>query len=119
MREEDDSFDLEDEKSVEEIAQLHRTVQNLFEEEESLLNFHMSVIQQNAELLTEEGKLLQEVQSDSVVDYDIDNYASKLGTILDRKSDMINDLKKKLSSFRQQLQREEELSKKVVALPGY
>jgi len=119
LREEDDSFDLEDEKSVEEIAQLHRTVQNLFEEEESLLNFHMSVIQQNAELLTEEGKLLQEVQSDSVVDYDIDNYASKLGTILDRKSDMINDLKKKLSSFRQQLQREEELSKKVVALPGY
>lgn len=115
----DDLFDSEDEKSVEEIAQLHRTVQTLFEEEESLLNLHMSVIQENAELLTEEGKLLQGVQSDAVVDYDIDNYASQLGTILDRKSYLINRLKEKLGSFRTQLQREEELSKKVVSLPGY
>ena len=115
----DDLFDSEDEQSVEEIAQLHRTVQTLFEEEESLLNLHMSVIQENAELLTEEGKLLQGVQSDAVVDYDIDNYASQLGTILDRKSYLINRLKEKLGSFRTQLQREEELSKKVVSLPGY
>jgi kinesin family protein 2/24 len=115
----DDLFDSEDEKSVEEIAQLHRTVQTLFEEEESLLNLHMSVIQENAELLTEEGKLLQGVQSDAVVDYDIDNYASQLGSILDRKSYLINRLKEKLGSFRTQLQREEELSKKVVSLPGY
>ena len=34
-----------DEIDAEEVAQFHRTVQNLFEEEESLLNFHMSVIQ--------------------------------------------------------------------------
>lgn len=32
----------------------HQTVQDLFEEEEDLLNMHMSVIQENAELLTEE-----------------------------------------------------------------
>ncbi len=115
----DDLFESDEEKSVEEIAQLHRTVQTLFEEEESLLNLHMSVIQENAELLTEEGKLLQGVQSDAVVDYDIDNYASQLGSILDRKSYLINQLKEKLSSFRTQLQREEELSKKVVSLPGY
>lgn len=115
----DDLFESDEEESVEEIAQLHRSVQTLFEEEESLLNLHMTVIQENAELLTEEGKLLQGVQSDAVVDYDIDNYASQLGSILDRKSYLINCLKEKLSSFRTQLQREEELSKKVVSLPGY
>ena len=38
-------YDSEEEREVEEIAQLHRTVQTLFEEEESLLNLHMSVIQ--------------------------------------------------------------------------
>jgi len=108
-----------DEINAEEVAQFHRTVQNLFEEEESLLNFHMSVIQENAELLTEEGKLLQGVQSDAVIDYDIDTYASRLGTILDRKTYLIAKLKDKLSSFRAQLQQEEELSKKVSALPGY
>lgn len=46
----------------EEVAALHRTVQNLFEEEEALLNMHMNVIQENAELLTEEGQLLQNIQ---------------------------------------------------------
>ena len=38
-------------------------------EEEALLNLHMNIIQENAELLTEEGRLLQEIQSD---DHDID-----------------------------------------------
>jgi kinesin family protein 2/24 len=77
----------------------------------------MSVIQENAELLTEEGKLLQGVQSDSVIDYDIDGYAHRLGSILDRKTYLISCLKEKLGAFRTQLQQEEELSKKVVSLP--
>lgn len=136
-----------DERNAKELAQFHRTVQSLFEEEENLLNFHMSVIQvmpyvsgymsdtivllisslthtlfyipfylkfqENAELLTEEGKLLQGVQCDGVIDYDIDTYASRLGTILDRKTYLIAMLKEKLGSFRAQLQQEEELSKKV------
>jgi len=69
--------------------------------------------------LTEEGKLLQSVQSEAVADYDIDDYASRLGTILDRKSYLITCLKDKLVSFRGQLQKEEELSSKIVSLPGY
>jgi kinesin family protein 2/24 len=31
----------------------------------------MNVIQENAELLTEEGRLLQQIQGEDVVDYDI------------------------------------------------
>ena len=108
-------YSSEDEDDVE----FRRTVQNLFEEEENLLNLHMSVIQENAELLTEEGKLLQGVQNDHVEDYDIDAYASRLGSILDRKTYLINQLKEKLGSFRMQLQQEEELSRKVSALQGY
>ena len=34
-----------EEKTTDEVAQFHRTVQTLFEEEETLLNLHMSVIQ--------------------------------------------------------------------------
>lgn len=78
-----------------------------------------SYLKENAELLTEEGKLLQGVQTETVQDYDIDAYASRLGTILDRKTLLINQLKDKLGSFRTQLKREEELSRKVVSLPGY
>jgi kinesin family protein 2/24 len=46
-------------------------VEGLFAEEEALLNLHMNVIQENAELLTEEGRLLQQIQGEDVVDYDI------------------------------------------------
>lgn len=76
--------------------------------------------QENAELLTEEGKLLQGVQGDDdMVDYDIDNYASHLGRILDRKMYLICLLKGKVASFRKQLQQQEDISTKIESLPGY
>jgi len=37
-------------------------VETLFEEEEQLLALHMQSIQENAKLLTEEGRLLQSIQ---------------------------------------------------------
>lgn len=35
--------------------------------------------------MTEEGRLLQQIQGDDVIDYDIDAYATRLSEILDRK----------------------------------
>ena len=87
-----------------------RTVEGLFEEEESLLNLHMSVIQENAELLTEEGRLLQQIQGEDVQDYDIDAYASRLDSILRHKMELITVLQGKLSAFRDHLRREEKVS---------
>jgi len=101
------------------LAELNETVQSLFEEEESLLNLHMSVIQENADLLTEEGRLLQSVQGEDLVDYNIDQYASQLCNILDRKTHLISLLRDKLNTFRQSLRREEELSRKVGYLAEY
>ncbi len=103
--EEDEDYLLEDED--EEVHAFHRTVQNLFEEEEDLLNLHMSVIQENAELLTEEGRLLQQIQGEN---NDIDAYAARLDQILKRKQELIGILKEKLDNFRRALQREESYS---------
>ena len=64
----------------------------------------MNIIQENAELLTEEGRLLQQIQSD---DGDIDAYAARLENILDRKQELITILRGKLSAFRKQLIKEE------------
>jgi hypothetical protein len=101
------------------IVELHRTVQSLFEEEEALLNLHMNVIQENAELLTEEGRLLQQIQGDNIVDYDIDMYAARLSTILERKMSIMTMLKARLNTFRQHLEDEESVSKKVSHMPLY
>lgn len=108
----EDLYNSTEEEGLDDYSHLHHEAETLFEEEESLLNLHMSVIQENAELLTEEGKLLQSVQSEDVMDYDIDNYAHRLGSILERKSYLISCLREKLSLFRTQLEREEEV-------PGY
>ena len=82
----------EEGKNTGDLATFHRTVENLFEEEEALINLHMSVIQENAELLTEEGRLLQRIQGENVVDYDIDAYAERLDQILERKMSLISIL---------------------------
>lgn len=89
---------------------LSRTIEGLFEEEEALLNMHMSVIQENAELLTEEGRLLQQIQGDDVQDYDIDAYADRLDEILQRKQALIDVLRDKLAAFKAHLRREEKVS---------
>lgn len=89
------------------LSKLDQAVKELFEEEENLLNLHMKSIHENAELLTEEGALLQSVQGE---DYDIDLYATRLGEILDRKMVLVHSLRDKLGSFRALLKKEEELS---------
>ena len=92
---------------------------DLFEEEEMLLNIHMNVIQENAELLTEEGRLLQQIQGDDVIDYDIEAYAKRLDEILQRKQQLIELLQRRVKSFRKHLQREEKISRGVQKMPAY
>ena len=99
------------------VAELHKTVDQIFEEEEQLLNLHMSTIQESAELLTEEGKLLQEVQGHE--DYEIDEYASQLEAILNRKTALVEQLSAKLKAFRKSLAKEELLSRQVSNMPAY
>ena len=106
----EDEYSEEDfsEESSQKITELDETVQHLYDEQEKLLNLHMNIIHENAELLMEENKLLADVQGD---DYDVDEYALRLSKIIDRRFEMVNDLKDKLCSFKEQLKKEEELSK--------
>ena len=88
------------------------------EEEEALLNYHMNVIQENAELLTEEGNLLQRIQQQQeeaeeaagaaagegvmpLSDYHLDAYTVRLEEILARKLELIGGLRDQLRGFRE------------------
>jgi kinesin family protein 2/24 len=102
----DDDDDDDDENAM--TDEFHQTVEHIFEEEEELLNLHMNIIQENAELLTEEGRLLQQIQGD---EDDIDAYAKRLDAILNRKQVLITHLRDKLSHFVASLKEEETLSK--------
>ena len=108
----DELMDTTDEQTLElneskKQTEIDETVKKLFEEEEQLLNLHMQSIHENAELLTEEGGLLQMVQGE---DYDIDHYAKRLGEILERKTFLIHSVRERLCSFTTLLKKEEELA---------
>ena len=63
--------------------------------------------------------MLQQVQGDDVVDYDIDEYAARLDQILERKAQRTEQLRRQLASFRRMLQHEEAASRRVQAMPSY
>jgi kinesin family protein 2/24 len=98
----------EDEQGIVD-GEAHQVVQELFAQEEQLLSLHMQAIQQNAEYITEENKLMEAVQGE---DYDMDAYALRLAEILQHKTEMILSLRGRLEPFRELLSREEELAKK-------
>lgn len=100
-------------------AELRRTVQTLFEQEEEILNLHMSNIQENADLLTQEGKMLQIVQKENVTEAEMEEYVAELEKILDRKEDLILAHQMKLEEFQNELSKEEKLSKNVGSLTQY
>ncbi len=79
-------------------TEFDQVVQQLFDEEEQLLSLHMQSIQQNAEYITEENKLLESVQSESV---DVDDYALRLAEILQHKTEMIQAVRGRLEPFRE------------------
>ena len=96
-----------DEEVEEQVSEIDRLT-ILFEEEENLLNLHMQSIHENAELLTEEGALLQSVsQGGGGEDCNFDLYASRLGDILDRKTDVLVELRGRLGLYRDLLRKEE------------
>uniref|UniRef100_K3WQ89 Kinesin motor domain-containing protein n=1 Tax=Globisporangium ultimum (strain ATCC 200006 / CBS 805.95 / DAOM BR144) TaxID=431595 RepID=K3WQ89_GLOUD len=74
---------------------------------------------ESAELLTEEGQLLAEIQGDNVVDYDIDKYITRLDEILTQKAQSTARLRKQLSAFRKRCEEEESASKRVNQVPTY
>lgn len=93
--------------------ELRKTMDSLMDQEDEILSLHMKTIHENAELLSEEGKLLQDIQSAHVKSTDIDEYMDALCIVLDRKEDMIINLQEKLSLYRSDLLKEKDLSARV------
>lgn len=72
LYEEEDAVEDIYDASKEDEEELRRTVQGVFELEEALLSQHMSNIQENAEMLTQEGKLLQSIQAGGMSEDEMD-----------------------------------------------
>ena len=98
----------------EEEAEMRRTVQVLFELEESLLDQHITNIKENAEMLRQEDNLLQTIeQVDEPTDDEMDNYAIQLAEFLDRKEELIMSLQSKLDEYKMYSAREQQLAEEM------
>ncbi|CCI43403.1 unnamed protein product [Albugo candida] len=93
---------MDDEAAVSENT--HGVVQTLYQEQESVLNAHMSAIQESAELLTEEGALLADMQAANVAECEIVKYTNRLDEILLQKNKTIENLRERLEIFRRRFQ---------------
>ena len=92
---------------------LRQTVASIVEQEESILNMHMSNIQENADLLTREGEMLAKVQRPDRTPFDAESYATALEAILEQKEDMILSLRKEMEVYKGNCRKEQELSKEM------
>jgi hypothetical protein len=68
-----------------------------------LLHYSSFIFREDANLLTEEGKMLQDVQRDDMVQVDMDDYISRLHSILDRKTHLITMLQDRIENARSRL----------------
>jgi kinesin family protein 2/24 len=91
----------------------HEKVDRIVEEEEELLNRHLQYLKEAAQLLTEEGELISNVQGVGSVEYDIDEYVSRMERIVARNIDIYSDLQRRILKFKKHLKEEEEAHQNV------
>lgn len=93
----------------------HEAISHLQEVEEELLDFHKNVIESSHKWLEIDSSLLA---MSNEVDYDVDAYAQQLEDVLAEKLEMLSKFKEKVTSFRQQLVEEEQISKTIKRPPN-
>jgi hypothetical protein len=86
----------------------HQITEKIIEDEDEILNMHMSVIKvifcfdqkDDAKLLTEEGELITNVRGVGESNFEMDVYSNKLEQIIKNKLKIYSDLLKKLDSYK-------------------
>ena len=61
-----------------------------------------------AQLLTEEGELISNVQGVGAEEYDIDEYVGRMERIVARNIEIYSDLQRRINKFKKHLKEEEE-----------
>lgn len=100
-------------ENKEEYFAFQEKVTNILEEQEEVFATHMTMIKEDAKLLTQESELISKIQGDGYGDYDIDSYVEKLEGLIKKKIKMYSLLGRKLDGFKKVLKEEDEIRLKV------
>jgi len=77
---------------------------NIEEEQDNLIGIHMSVIKDEAKLLTEEGDLISSIKGVGNENYTMDEYAKNLEDIIIAKLEHFKKLKKQIQAYKKLIQ---------------
>ena len=98
----------------EDFIRYHQLTDKLVEDEDDIMNSHMSIIKEDAKLLTEEGDLISNIKGvGKEVDFKMDEYIAGLEKIIGRKLMIYGNLKKKVDMYKQHIKEEDVLRKKL------
>lgn len=118
MTQDDDDFALLRSKNEEELSDdlvtFHATISHLQKMEEEILDIHKTVVDASNKWLEVDISLLNMANE---VDYDVDAYAQQVEDLLSEKIETLASFKEKVTSFRQQLAEEEQMSKNIKRIP--
>lgn len=70
----------------------HEKMDKIVDEEEELRNKHLAYLREAAQLLTEEGQLISNVQGVGSEEYDIDTYVNRMERIIARNLEIYTDM---------------------------
>ncbi|XP_076308573.1 kinesin-like protein KIF2A [Tachypleus tridentatus] len=117
-QDDDDDFALLRSKNEEELSDdlvtFHATISHLQKMEEEILDIHKTVVDASNKWLEVDISLLNMANE---VDYDVDAYAQQVEDLLSEKIETLASFKEKVTSFRQQLAEEEQMSKNIKRVP--
>jgi len=91
----------------------HEKVDNIMDEQDELRNKHLEYLKEAAQLLTQEGELISNLQGLGGEDTDIDDYVSRMEGIVARNLEIYSDMQQQLFRFKGLLREEEEAHKNV------
>ena len=91
----------------------HEKVDNIMDEQDELRNNHLEYLKEAAQLLTQEGELISNLQGLGGEDTDIDDYVSRMEGIVARNLEIYSDMQQQLLRFKSLLSEEEEAHKNV------
>lgn len=110
-QEEDHEVDYEDDEESQAMNDLQKTLAELQDMEEQVLENHGDLIKESHRWMVEYEKIYEETIK--VVDYDREEYAKRLDHVLKQNMNVLQNLQNKLGSFKEGLVKEEKISKSI------
>ena len=97
---EKDNFQEEEEEEEGEINHIEDT-EDLNNIGEDIINNHMNIVKESANILSEEGDLITNIKGvGKIPNFSLDNYIDGLEAIVDKKLDMYSEIKSKIKKYR-------------------